>query len=178
MTENTPTNGNGSGNSPHPFSPKRVQFGLIVAAVGFLIFLIGLKPQFLGLDRSPVLGFMQIGVMLFGLSFISLGGYQAMRGLWGRRKPSIAAEMGARLVSTGLVIAIFSGLADVFGLGSHTFPKMVPYFGEWQARGVQAAMGMIAFGLLLMIPFTRGGLFQSHIEQKPPPKKAKQNKRA
>ncbi len=158
MAEKTLTNGS----SHYLYSPRRVQFGLIVSTLGSLVYFLGLKPQLLGLDRSPVLGFMQIGVMLVGLSMISLGGHQAMRGLWGRRKSSIAAEMGARLVGTGLVIAIFSGLADIFGLGSHTFPTMVPFFGKWQARGVQAAEGMIAIGLLLMIPYSRGGLFQSH----------------
>ena len=45
------------------------------------------------------------------------------------------ADFGLRLVSTGYVIAIFSGMADIAGMGSQPLPG-VPYFGPWQATGV------------------------------------------
>jgi hypothetical protein len=57
-----------------------------------------------------------------------------------------------RLVATGFVIAVFAGMADVFGFGSHPLPE-VPYFGAWQARGVEIGEVIIAIGFLLMIPF-------------------------
>lgn len=108
-----------------------------------MIFLIGARPSLFGLDRSPVIGFVQIAVFLIGLAIICLGGYIALMALWKNRQPSIAADIGLRLVSTGYVIAVFSGMADVFGAGSHPLPG-VPYFGPWQARGVEFGQAIIA----------------------------------
>ncbi|MDK2982302.1 MAG: hypothetical protein PWQ55_2649 [Chloroflexota bacterium] len=138
---------------------KRIRFGLLVAASGFLIFLIGVKPDIIGMDRSPVLGFIQISVMLVGLGVMCMGGYISINGLWKGRKRSIAAELGIRIISTGYIIALFSGLADVLGQGSHPYPEHIPYFGIWQARGFQIAEGIIAIGILMMLPYARSPLF-------------------
>jgi hypothetical protein len=75
-----------------------------------------------------------------------------MMALWKNEEPSIAADIGLRLVATGYVIAVFTGMADVFGLGSHPLPG-VPYFGAWQARGVEFGQAIIAIGLLMLIPY-------------------------
>jgi len=147
--------------SPGKFPLRRIQLGLIIAVGGFLVFMVGAKPELFLLDRSPVLGFVQIGVMLVGLAFICIGGYLCLVGLWKGNRLSIAAELGVRLVSTGYVIAVFSGLADIFGLGSHPTPEFIPYFGEWQARGVQIAEGFIAIGMLMMLPYSKNPLFRS-----------------
>jgi hypothetical protein len=58
------------------------------------------------------------------------------------------------MVSTGYVIAVFAGMADIFGVGSQRFPTL-PYFGPWQARGVEIGEAVIALGFLLLIPFGR-----------------------
>jgi hypothetical protein len=55
-------------------------------------------------------------------------------------------------VGTGYVIAVFAGMADIFGMGSQPFPH-VPYFGPWQASGVLIGQGVIVLGFLLLIPF-------------------------
>lgn len=148
---------------------RRIQFGLIVTVGGFLVFLIGLRPDFFLLDRSPVLGFIQIAVMLVGLAVMCVGGYICVSALWIGRKFSIAAELGVRVISTGFIIAVFSGFADIFGLGSHPYPEFIPYFGEWQARGFQIAEGFIAIGILMMLPYSRSPLFNGNT---PPPEKA------
>jgi len=144
--------------SSDEFPPRRIQLGLIVAIGGFLVFMVGARPELFLLDRSPVVGFIQITVMLVGLAFICIGGYLSLVGLWKGNQLSIAAELGVRLISTGYVIAVFSGLADIFGLGSHPTPEFVPYFGEWQARGVQIAEGFIAIGMLMMLPYSQNPL--------------------
>jgi hypothetical protein len=138
------------------YSRRRVQIGLIVTLVGFAIFLLGTRPSIFGLDRSPVIGFVQIAVFLVGLSIICIGGYISLMALWKDRKPTIAADIGLRLVSTGYVIAVFAGMADVFGFGSNLLPE-VPDFGEWQAFGVQIGEGIIAIGFLLLIPYRSSG---------------------
>ena len=143
------------------FSLRRIQFGLIIAVGGFFIFMVGARPEIFLLDRSPVVGFIQIAVMLIGLAFICIGGYLSLVGLWKGNQLSIAAELGVRLISTGYVIAVFCGLADIIGLGSHPTPEFIPYFGEWQARGVQIAEGFIAIGMLMMLPYSRNPLFRT-----------------
>lgn len=128
---------------------------------GFLILMVGVRPEIFQLDRSPVLGYIQIAVMLAGLGILCVGGYICLIGLWKGRSPSIAAEFGVRIISTGYIIAVFAGLADIFGLGSHPYPEFIPYFGEWQARGVQIAEGFIALGMLMMLPYSRHAFFNS-----------------
>ncbi len=147
--------------SSDKFSLRRIQFGLIIAVGGFFIFMVGARPEIFLLDRSPVVGFIQIAVMLIGLAFICIGGYLSLVGLWKGNQLSIAAELGVRLISTGYVIAVFCGLADIIGLGSHPTPEFIPYFGEWQARGVQIAEGFIAIGMLMMLPYSRNPLFRT-----------------
>ena len=56
-------------------SRMRVRVGLVVALFGLLIFLVGARPSLFGMDRSPVVGFVQISVFLVGLAIICIGGY-------------------------------------------------------------------------------------------------------
>ncbi len=130
----------------------RKRLGLILAALGYLIFLLGIEPGWFGLDRSPVVGFVQIGVFIFGLGLLCLGGYITLIALWNGDRKSITAEIGARMVGTGYVIALASGLADVFGLGTRPLPS-VPFFGFWQARGVLAGEIVILLGFILLLPY-------------------------
>lgn len=130
----------------------RIRFSLISVAFGLLVFLIGAKPQWFGWDRSPVVGFVQIAVFLIGLGMICGGGYIGLSALWGNEQRSIIADIGLRLVGTGYVIAVFAGMADVFGMGSQPLPD-VPFFGPWQAGGVLIGEAIIAIGFLMLIPY-------------------------
>lgn len=137
-----------------PYSRRRIRTGLTVTLVGFLLFLIGVRPGIFGLDRSPVIGFVQIAVFLVGLALMCIGGYLSIMALWKKQQPSIAADLGLRLVSTGYVIAVFAGMADIFGIGSHPLPGL-PFFGYWQAIGVEVGQAFIAIGFLMLIPYQR-----------------------
>jgi hypothetical protein len=137
-----------------PYSRRRVQFGLTMTLIGFFVFILGAKPAIFGLDRSPIIGFVQIAVFLIGLAIMCIGGYSSLMALWKNQVPSISVDFGVRLVSTGYVVAVFSGMADVFGFGSHLFPN-VPFFGYWQARGMMLGEAFIALGFLMLIPFSR-----------------------
>jgi hypothetical protein len=136
---------------PAPYSRRRVRTGLILTLIGFVIFLIGARPAIFGLDRSEVIGFVQIAVYTIGLALICLGGYISLMAVWKDKTPSIAAEIGLRLVSTGYVVAVFSSMADIFGLGSHLLPN-IPYFGPVQAAGVVIGITVIITGFLMLIP--------------------------
>lgn len=134
-----------------PLPQGRLRVGLIISIIGFFVFLLGARPSLFGQDRSPVIGFVQIAVFLIGLAVICVGGYLSLNAFWNNHPRSIAADIGMRLVSTGYVVAVFAGMADIFGFGSHLQPRLA-YFGPWQARGVQIGEAVIAVGFLLMLP--------------------------
>ena len=146
-----------NGTSPRPINGRfRIRLGLTTTIFGFLIFLLGADPGLFRLDRSPVTGFVQIAVFLIGLAIMCMGGYITLNGLWNGHEKTIAADIGFRLVSTGYVIAVVSGMADVFGFGSQPFPDL-PFFGPWQAVGVIVGQAVIGLGFLLLIPLGQPG---------------------
>ena len=153
------TNQPQSASTPVPTSPRpedsitpRIRLSLIISFLGLFIFTVGAKPDFFGWDRSPVVGFVQIIVFLIGLAWICGGGYLGLHALWWGQERTIIGDIGSRLVATGFVFSVFAGLADIVGMGSHSFPN-IPYFGPWQATGVLIGQGIIALGFLMMIPF-------------------------
>ena len=145
MTEIKSRNGN---------SLLRLRVGIVFTIVGLFIYILGANPSVFGLDRSPVRGFIQIAVFLIGLAIICIGGFITLNTLWNGEEKSIVADFGLRLVATGYVIAVATGMADVFGLGNHTFPN-IPYFGPWQAIGVMIGEAVILVGFLMIIPYPR-----------------------
>jgi hypothetical protein len=133
--------------------PKaRMRAGLLTALFGLVVFTIGAKPDWFGWDRSKVVGFVQIAVFLIGLAIICVGGGMGLLAFWKGKPRTIIADIGLRLVSTGYVIAVFAGMADVFGMGSQPLPG-IPYFGPWQATGVLIGQVLIAIGFLMIIPY-------------------------
>ena len=68
------------------------------------------------------------------------------------RIQSLAQDIGLRLVATGYLISLISGMADVFGFGTQSWPS-VPFFGPSQAAGVVVGEIIIAIGFLLYLPF-------------------------
>lgn len=131
----------------------RIRFGLTLTIIGFLVFVLGAAPGTYGLDRSPVIGFLQISIFLIGLGLMCLGGYISLSALWRRREKTILADIGQRLVSTGYLIAMASGMADLLGLGTQPITEEIPYFGLWQEIGVLLGMSVIAIGFLMFIPY-------------------------
>jgi hypothetical protein len=126
--------------------------GIGLAVVGFLILLLGADPGFYGLRDSEPVGIVQIGVFVFGLLLMCLGGYLAVDSLWKRPEKTILAELGVRTMSTGFIFAMVAALADLFGLGTRPFPGQT-FFGHWQARGVVIGELAIIIGLLMMVPY-------------------------
>lgn len=135
-----------------PYKRPRVRLGSLISLLGLVVFLIGARPAWFGLDRSPVIGFVQITVFIAGLGLICVGGYLTTSALWNGRPKSISSDFGQRLVSTGFVIALASGMADIFGFGSQNSP-VIPYFGFYQMIGVFIGEVVIGAGLIMSIPF-------------------------
>jgi hypothetical protein len=119
----------------------RIRFSLISVGLGLFLFAIGAKPGWFGWDRASLVGFVQITVLLIGLGLLCVGGYVGISALWGKEQRSIIADIGSRLIGTGYVIAIFAGMADVFGMG------------PLQATGLLIGEFVIAAGFLMLIPY-------------------------
>jgi hypothetical protein len=133
-------------------SRARLRTSLGMTLAGLFVLAVGAKPDWFHWDRSPVVGFVQIAVFLSGLGIICLGGYVGLLGLWKGRRRTLVADSGLRLVSTGYVISVFAGLADVFGMGSQPLPGL-PFFGPWQATGVVIGEVLTGIGFLMMVPY-------------------------
>lgn len=134
------------------YKRRRVRLGVLLTVIGFVLFLLGAQPGWFGLDRSPAVGFVQIAVFLVGLGVICLGGYMCLHGLWIGRERTIASDIGLRLVATGYVIAVFSGMADFLGMGSQLTPE-TSSFGYFQMIGVLLGQIIIGIGFILLLPF-------------------------
>lgn len=132
---------------------SRANFGLGITLMGFLLFLLGADPGLINLDRSPYVGFVQTVTFSIGLALICLGGFISFK-LCQRQgsSQSLAQDIGIRLVATGYLISLISGMADVFGFGTQAWPSL-PFFGPRQALGVIAGEIIIAAGFLLYMPF-------------------------
>ncbi len=130
----------------------RVRLSMGITILGLVVYLLGADPGLFRMDRSPVMGFVQIAVMLVGLAIMCIGGYAALNSLWNGSQKSILADVGLRLVATGYLVALASGMADILGFGNHPFPK-IPYFGPLQAMGVMIGEVAIVVGFLMIIPY-------------------------
>jgi len=130
----------------------RIRFSLLCVGSGLFLFIAGTKPNWFGWSRAALVGFIQIAVFLIGLALICIGGYVGLTALWGKDQRSIIADIGSRLIGTGYVIAVFAGMADVFGMGAQTLPDNL-YFGPLQASGVLIGQFVIAIGFLMLIPY-------------------------
>lgn len=135
------------------FSRTRINIGLGLTIAGFLIFLLGADPDLVGLDRSIYIGFVQTATFSIGLAMLCLGGYLSFNACQlADRIQSLAQDIGVRLVATGYLISLISGMADVFGFGTQSWPSL-PFFGPRQAAGVIAGEIIIAIGFILYMPF-------------------------
>jgi len=127
--------------------------GLVFTGLGLVLFVIGAKPDWFGLNISVAIGFVQIGVFSFGLLLICLGGTFALRSLWPSHWRSIPADIGLRLAWSGVVMALISAMADIIGLGTRPLSTSFIFFGFWQARGVLVGEALMLIGFLMMVPF-------------------------
>jgi len=123
---------------------------MTVVLLGLFIFLIGIAPDLIGMDRSPVVGFVQVGVWLTGLAALLLGTYLTIRVIRNGRNQTLRADVGVRLMATGYVVAAAASLADFIGIGSHTLPGLV--FGHLQVLGLVLGVLVSLVGVVLFWP--------------------------
>jgi hypothetical protein len=123
------------------------RFGAALVGLGFVIFLLGIFPEYFSLDLTRGFGLLQITTFLSGLSLMTTGAYTYMYATRHRAMPRrLREDIGIRLMLTGIVIAWATGLADVVGIGTH-FGQQRPFFGPVQAWGVSVGVMLIIIGI-------------------------------
>src|SRR3989304_8972825 len=86
---------------PPPRQVRWVRRLMTVTLLGLLLFLIGLSPDLIGMNRSPAVGFVQVGVWLTGLAVSLLGAYAALRGGGNGRPTTPPTHVRVRLAAPG-----------------------------------------------------------------------------
>lgn len=141
-----------SRSAPELVSRTRLRLALALTLIGLFVLIVGAKPGWFGWSHTSGVGFVKISVFLLGLGVICAGGVVGLPPLWTGAERTLAAEIGTRLVATGYVVSVISGMADVVGFGSQP-PPNTPFFGPVQAAGVMMGQAVIAMGFLMMVPY-------------------------
>lgn len=123
---------------------------MTIVLLGLFIFMIGVQPDILGLNRSLTVGFVQIGVWLTGLVILLLASYATVRVVRNGKATSLRADIGLRLIATGYVVAAVASLADFIGVGAQRMPFIV--FGPVQVIGLVTGVVLSLLGVILYWP--------------------------
>jgi len=122
----------------------------VLAIVGIVAFIIGIDPDLIGMNITPVVGLAQMSLWLAGLALVLIGGYAAVRIVRNGRPSSLRAEIGTRLMATGFVFAAVASMADYMGIGTQRFPNLS--FGNVQVFGLVFGIVVSLIGLVLYWP--------------------------
>jgi len=140
---------------PSSLTPRQITWArrwMTLVILGLLVFLVGINPDLIGMNRSRVIGFIQMGVWLSGLGLLLLGAFLTVRVVRNGRPMSLRAEVGTRLIATGYVISSTASLADFLAIGSHRLPWV--YLGPLQVAGLAGGVVVSLLGVLLYWPRT------------------------
>lgn len=136
-----------------PLKPAQVRWArrwMTIVLIGLLVFLIGIQPDLIGMNRSQAVGFVQIGVWLVGLAILLTAAYSTVRVIRNGKSNSLRADIGVRLIATGFVIAGVASLADFISVGAHRMPLVI--FGPVQVMGLILGVFICIVGLVLYWP--------------------------
>jgi len=135
--------------------------------LGLFIFIIGIQPDILGLNRSQTVGFVQIGVWLVGLAILLLASYATVHVVRNGKSTSLRADIGLRLLATGYVIAAVASLADFIGVGAQRMPFIA--FGPVQVIGLVIGVLVSLLGVIFYWPrFKRAEAGEGEAEEESP----------
>ena len=137
----------------YDFPHTTIRGSLITVLLGIFTLVLGLRPDLFGLDRGLYIGFTQIIMILIGIALLTFGAYISLNAFWSCTEKTLVADIGSRLIMTGLVICAFTALADAFGFGTNPPPLVI--LGTLQSQGVIIGIGVIVLGLLMMIRWDR-----------------------
>ncbi len=133
-----------------PYQVRWARYWMTLVFIGFMIFIIGVQPDLIGMNRSEVVGFVQVDVWLVGLAILLVSAYASVRVIRNHRPMSLRADIGVRLIATGYVVSAAASLADFVGLGAQHLPYVA--FGPIQVIGLATGVAISLLGLLLYWP--------------------------
>jgi hypothetical protein len=133
-----------------PRQVRRARRWMTIVLLGLFIFIIGVQPDILGLNRSLTVGFVQIGVWLTGLAILLLASYATVHVVRNGKPTSLRADIGLRLLATGYVVAAVASLADFIGVGAQRMPLIA--FGPVQVVGLVIGVLLSLLGVILYWP--------------------------
>lgn len=127
----------------------RVLVGVLLV-LGVLLCGLALGADVLGLDRTPGFGLLQMSELLVGVTFLTLAAFLVLRRRRGTAPRSLQADIGIRLVGTGLVFMYVAGFSDIIRIGTHIQPRFErPFVGPLQFGGLLLGLVVIIAGFLL-----------------------------
>jgi hypothetical protein len=139
-----------------PLTPRQIRWArrwMTIVLLGLFIFVIGVQPDLLGLNRSQTVGFVQIGVWLTGLAILLIAAYATVRVVRNGKETSLRADIGVRLLATGYVVATVASVADFIGVGAQQMPFIT--FGPVQVIGLVTGVLISLIGVILYWPRKR-----------------------
>jgi predicted amidohydrolase len=127
------------------------QFGIVVAALGVVLALMGLFPSVTGIEVAAGVGVVQFISILVGFGLLDFGALMYVRfTIYTKVAANLIQQIGVRLTLTGLVLAGLTGLADFLGFGSHARATGTDvFFGQLQALGLVGSLLISALGVMI-----------------------------
>jgi hypothetical protein len=124
---------------------------VILFVSGFLLLILAIAADYLGIDITPGFGVIQTVAFLSALTLLTLGTFLLLHAKRPKGAPrSLQAEIATRLIATGLVLTYVTGFSDLIGIGTHVAPDFNrPFIGPLQAGGILLGVLLILFGLIL-----------------------------
>ena len=125
------------------------QFGITLGALGTVLMLMGLFPGVTGITPGEGIGIVQFTAIVSGAVLLNIGAIFYIKStLYAGRPDNLTQQICIRVSYTGLVLAVFTGLADYLGFGSHIDAGTV-FFGPLQAAVLLFFLMTAAVGVLL-----------------------------
>lgn len=127
------------------------QFGIVVAALGVVLALMGLFPSVTGIQTAAGVGVVQFVSILVGFALLDFGALMYVRyTIYAKVASNLIQQIGVRLTLTGLLLAGLTGLADFLGFGSHARGAGGDvFFGQLQALGLVGSLLISALGVMI-----------------------------
>jgi hypothetical protein len=127
---------------------RNITLGLF--GIGLILIILSVGADFFGLDLTPGFGMVQMFQLLVGITALTLALFLHINTKRQETTHSLQADIGWRLVATGLVFAYVTGLSDLIRIGTHVEPQFErPYVGPLQLGGLALAVLVIIIGLAL-----------------------------
>jgi|GEM_PF-217008 len=129
-----------------------VQLGILIAALGGVLSLIGLFPSVTGVEPQSGIGVLQILILLAGMTLLILGIFLFVKiSIYNDVDSTLSQRIAMRLSFTGLLFTAAISLSDVLGYGSNP-PDGVesfPILGIYQTYGMVFGIGVALFGAVI-----------------------------